>query len=194
MLMSCAAAGDAASPRTVPTTTATVVRRTQRTIADVIKFCRSDGSNSPSPARGCRRAISAAAQPLRLRAPYAPVWVQPARVRCGRMWHACAGISVRSVSALAPPPEVPPPARQRSVRRAAVPRRAPQGSSPDGAVLLPAVAPSGQGSGRHRRRTPARRRGIVADLTVADSVIANLAIVGRPEAPVLPRARGLRLA
>src|SRR5438067_1234630 len=83
----------------------------------------------------------------------------------------------------------PPAPRQRWVRRAAVRRRVPQGSSPDGAVLLPAVAPSGQGSGRHRRRMPARRRGIVADLTVADSVIANLAIVGRPEAPVLPRAR-----
>src|SRR5438093_597451 len=89
----------------------------------------------------------------------------------------------RSVSPPAPPPEVPSRARQRAVRRAAVRRRAPQGSSPDGAVLLPAVVPSGQGSGRHRRRTPARRRGIVADLTVADSVIANLAIVGRAEAP-----------
>src|SRR5438309_9011621 len=128
MLISCADADDGASPKTAATPTATVARRTQRTITGVVNSFLADGStNSPSPARGCHKGISVAGASV--------PWALP-RAAAQR-----AAAAVRSA-----PPATPPPSAQgrRRVRVPApawrpgqVPPCAARQAGVRGATLLP---------------------------------------------------------
>src|SRR5262249_27264264 len=122
MLMSCAAAGSAAAPKIVATPAATIARRTRPPIADGFKLCCSDGpTNSPSPVRGCRRAI----------VPVRPLWPH------AQAWFRLAAALLRALPVLRARTRRPSPV----AGRAAVPAAPPP--APEGALSAvgPAAAP-----------------------------------------------------
>src|SRR5439155_26813668 len=181
MLISCAGAGDTVRPKTAATPTATVARRTQRTITGVVNSFLADGStNSPSPARGCHKGIPVAGASV-------PWALPPAAAQR-------ATTAVRS----APPATPPPSARGRTRVRGRVqapawrPGQVPPGAARQvwarGAALLPDAGPSRRDFGRRPRRTP-------AGSTVRPAARPRGQPRARGEGPRAPppRARALRI-